>query len=101
VPQDRTDPFAATEVNTTGLVSTWNRLYFENTDLLASFAFTNESVSVISTPSTPLAGPGVGFAVVPEPATWAMMLVGFVGLGTALRRRRPGAGAGGAPVRAA
>jgi hypothetical protein len=31
--------------------------------------------------------------VVPEPATWAMMLVGFFGLGTALRRRAgPGAG---------
>jgi hypothetical protein len=26
---------------------------------------------------------------VPEPATWAMMLVGFFGLGSALRRRRP------------
>jgi hypothetical protein len=25
---------------------------------------------------------------VPEPATWAMMLLGFFGLGTALRRRR-------------
>jgi hypothetical protein len=27
-------------------------------------------------------------AAVPEPATWAMMLTGFVGLGLALRRRR-------------
>jgi hypothetical protein len=29
----------------------------------------------------------IGFAV-PEPATWAMMLIGFFGLGAALRRRR-------------
>jgi hypothetical protein len=88
VPQDRTDPFAATGVNTTGLVSTWNRLYFENSDLLASFAFTNESVSVLSAPSTPLAGPGVGFAAVPEPRTWALLLTGLFGLGAALRHRR-------------
>lgn len=30
-------------------------------------------------------------ASVPEPATWAMMLMGFGGLGTLLRRRRAGA----------
>jgi hypothetical protein len=30
-----------------------------------------------------------GPATTPEPATWAMMLVGFFGLGAALRRRRP------------
>jgi len=29
-----------------------------------------------------------GLAAVPEPATWAMMIVGFFGLGAALRRRR-------------
>jgi hypothetical protein len=31
---------------------------------------------------------GVGGVSVPEPATWAMMLMGFFGLGAALRRRR-------------
>jgi hypothetical protein len=31
---------------------------------------------------------GVSLTMVPEPATWAMMLVGFGGLGAALRRRR-------------
>ncbi|HEY2753960.1 PEPxxWA-CTERM sorting domain-containing protein [Phenylobacterium sp.] len=38
-------------------------------------------------------GPGVpgghgGPGVVPEPATWAMLITGFFGVGTALRRRR-------------
>lgn len=31
---------------------------------------------------------GAGGSVVPEPATWAMMLMGFAGLGSALRARR-------------
>ena len=33
--------------------------------------------------------PGFGAAAAPEPATWAMMLLGFGALGAALRRRRP------------
>jgi hypothetical protein len=42
----------------------------------------------VSLPGHALAGaPGA----VPEPATWAMMLVGFFGAGAALRRRRYGA----------
>uniref|UniRef100_UPI003982F4AA PEPxxWA-CTERM sorting domain-containing protein n=1 Tax=Phenylobacterium sp. TaxID=1871053 RepID=UPI003982F4AA len=32
---------------------------------------------------------GTGGGGVPEPATWAVMLVGFAGIGAALRRRRP------------
>jgi len=32
----------------------------------------------------------VALAAVPEPATWALMLTGFFGLGLALRRRRAG-----------
>jgi hypothetical protein len=28
-------------------------------------------------------------SAVPEPATWAMMLLGFAGIGMSLRRRRP------------
>ena len=31
---------------------------------------------------------GVAFAAVPEPATWAMMLMGFGAIGFAMRRRR-------------
>lgn len=32
---------------------------------------------------------GITIAAVPEPGTWAMMLLGFAGVGVALRRRRP------------
>jgi hypothetical protein len=33
-------------------------------------------------------GPGVTVGAVPEPGTWAMMLMGFGGMGFAMRRRR-------------
>ena len=33
---------------------------------------------------------GVSFAPVPEPSTWALMLVGFAGLGFAAFRHGPG-----------
>jgi hypothetical protein len=33
---------------------------------------------------------GTGTAPVPEPATWGMMLLGFAGIGMAMRRRRSG-----------
>jgi hypothetical protein len=32
---------------------------------------------------------GTGGSAVPEPATWAMMLLGFAGIGVSMRRRRP------------
>lgn len=35
------------------------------------------------------AGVPTQFGAVPEPATWAMMLLGFAGIGTVLRRKRP------------
>ena len=38
-------------------------------------------------PGQPPVGPG-GPTVIPEPATWAMLTIGFFGLGAALRRRR-------------
>jgi hypothetical protein len=34
-------------------------------------------------------GPGPGASAVPEPSTWAMMLIGLAGLGATLRRWRP------------
>lgn len=35
-----------------------------------------------------IVGGSLTFAAVPEPATWAMMLVGFAGIGVAARRKR-------------
>lgn len=37
-----------------------------------------------------IVGAGGGPAGVPEPATWAMLIFGFAGIGAALRRRRAG-----------
>lgn len=41
--------------------------------------------------SAPLTAGGNGAGGVPEPAAWAMMLLGFGGIGAAIRRRRSGA----------
>ena len=48
---------------------------------LVTFSDTSGGVSSSSTqPTTPV-------SAVPEPATWAMMLIGFGGIGLALRRK--------------
>ncbi len=99
-PDGRTDAFSGIGTNTGSLGRGWNTLYEENTDPtphlidVTSFSFANQSVAVTSTPGTPTSGRGVNLIAVPEPATWAVMLVGFFGLGAALRRgRRAPAGA--------
>ena len=62
---------------------------------LYSFFFTADSeMTTLSFMSGPDEGPYgpvldlVSVAAVPEPATWAMMLIGFGGIGFAMRRRR-------------
>ena len=59
----------------------------------------------VSIPDTPYSRSGIGpiplVAVAPEPSTWAMMLIGFAGLGLAGWRRAAGsAGRRGPPARA-
>jgi hypothetical protein len=51
-------------------------------------------VDVVGPPPPPVAPgpPGGPVGGVPEPATWGLMLVGFLGLGSALRRRRAALG---------
>jgi hypothetical protein len=61
--------------------------------------------TLLAVPGSPLASAFTVTSVVvtpgvPEPSTWAMMLIGFAGLAYATRRRR-NAGRGGAPVLAA
>jgi hypothetical protein len=61
----------------------------------ARFAGSNLiSVGFETSANTPiLAGSMASAAAVPEPATWAMMLLGFGGMGVAMRRRRRSSGA--------
>ena len=39
-------------------------------------------------PKPPGPGPGPGPSPIPEPGTWLMMIVGFFGLGSMVRRSR-------------
>ena len=54
---------------------------------VAMNGFIDPTLTSDATAGTLLFSPGVGQAPVPEPSTWAMMLVGFVGLGFAAFRR--------------
>lgn len=52
------------------------------------FYLDTRSVQVVSVAGVPSGGRGVGFRALPEPATWAMLLLGFFGVGAAVRGRR-------------
>ena len=59
------------------------------TDVLGDTSLpTNESFSVFDGPQAGLRFGGVAFAAAPEPSTWAMLLIGFAGLGFAGYRKR-------------
>jgi hypothetical protein len=61
----------------------------EITDTLSDLVLpTTESFSVYDGPQYGVRYGGVALAPVPEPASWALMLVGFGALGGAMRRRR-------------
>jgi hypothetical protein len=60
------------------------RVFFQDTvSQYRVNTFSPGATGFVTATSSALAG------AVPEPATWAMMLVGFGGLGAMLRRRRP------------
>ena len=61
-----------------------NHLDFEIQDFGAPTAFRVDDLAGTADLATTTPGGGV-----PEPAAWAMMLLGFFGLGSALRARRP------------
>jgi PEP-CTERM motif len=61
----------------------------EITDALGDTSLpTSESFSVFDGPQAGLRFGGVAFAAAPEPSTWAMLLIGFAGLGFAGYRKR-------------
>ena len=68
-----------------------NSIAFSDTgDAFDGIIFNNRNVTVYSglTNDGNIVRGSLNFAAVPEPATWAMMLVGFAGIGLASRRKR-------------
>ena len=77
---------------------------YEITDTLSDTTITQasaEKFTVLYEAPSDINIRGVSFAPVPEPSTWAMMLIGFAGLGFAAHWRRSGTGAQARPREAA
>ena len=68
-----------------------NKFAFEalNGETLTNLGYTITGGSAGSIRQVRIASTEAGVPPVPEPATWGMMLLGFAGVGMALRRKRP------------
>lgn len=55
-----------------------------------SFTFSVNDVSLLAGQSAPITGTIIAQSAVPEPGTWAMMLMGFGAIGLGMRRRGQG-----------
>ena len=75
--------------NTPGSFSGWmlETFYFTATQTSETLSFLAVGTPAANLPPFALLD-GVSLTAVPEPSTWAMMLVGFAGLGYAAYRRR-------------
>jgi hypothetical protein len=58
------------------------------TDRISTIAFDTNGTGVADLRQLRVGGVGSSVGAVPEPGTWAMMLLGFGGMGVAMRRRR-------------
>jgi len=87
-------PFTATLIGSvTGANNGGVQISFSNPtqifhSSIGDFTLGVNNVAISGTSGTAAPITGYILAPVPEPATWAMMLVGFAGIGMAMRRRR-------------
>jgi hypothetical protein len=66
--------------------TSFDKIVFRQTDTVGGYESDNHTVGIYTAQ-----GGGTPIGAVPEPATWAMMILGFGLIGTAMRRRRTGA----------
>jgi hypothetical protein len=78
-------PFASESLGSFGAMSTLGGMALDG---FSSRAISNSGLGTVGTASFNNGAVGVAAAVVPEPTAWALLIVGFGGIGSLLRARR-------------